>query len=99
MHGNGRVPMFRMKPNYGFLVAAAISLLFGVMVYWSGHLDPGAIDAAARSNLGLALSIVIAGACLILGTGRMWFRHLWHDRYDRHGKMRDSGRPRAKEYR
>ena len=99
MLGNGKVPTYRMKPNYGLLTAAAVFLVFGAMIYWSGHMDPGEVDSAARSNLGLAVSIMIAGVCIILGTSRMWFKHLWHDRYDRNGKMRDRGRPRAPEYR
>ena len=30
------------------------------------------------------ISIVVAGLLVIVATSRMWFKHLWHDRYGRH---------------
>lgn len=81
MNSHGKVPMFKMKPHKGSLLAAAVVLLFGVLFYFEGHRDPGDIPAQERSKLILALSIVISGVLLIIATGRMWFAHLWHDRY------------------
>lgn len=81
MNSHGKVPMFKMKPHKGSLLAAAVVLLFGVLFYFEGHRDPGDIPAQERSKLILALSIVISGLLTIIATGRMWFSHLWHDRY------------------
>ena len=73
--------MFRMKPNMGALAAAIVVLVLGLLFFWQGHSDPGNIPAKERSNLILAISIVISGVLFIIATGRMWFKHLWHDRY------------------
>jgi hypothetical protein len=89
---NGKVPMFRMKPHYGFLTASIVMLVLGIMIYFQGHSDPGNPDAAQHSNLGLVITIMLSGGFLILATARMWFKHLWHDRYDRKGRMIDRGR-------
>jgi hypothetical protein len=56
-------------------------LVLGVLFYFEGHRDPGDIPAQERSNLILAIFIVISGLLFIISTGRMWFKHLWHDRY------------------
>ena len=78
---HGKVPMFRMKPNLPALIAAAVVLVLGLLVFYEGHRDPGDIPAHERSNLALVIAIVISGLLFIVATGRMWFRHLWHDRY------------------
>ena len=75
--------MFKMKPQRGTLWLSLIVLLFGVVAFFDGHKDPGDISAQERSNLVLTLSIAIAGALVIVATSRMWFKHLWHDRYGR----------------
>jgi hypothetical protein len=80
MHG-GQVPMFKMKPLKGPLWAAIAILLFGVACYFNGHSDPGDIPAQERSNATLTVCIVVGGILFIISTGRMWFKHLWHDRY------------------
>ncbi|VGO17648.1 hypothetical protein PDESU_06249 [Pontiella desulfatans] len=81
MHGHGKVPMFRMKPNKGTLAIAIVVLLLGVLFFFEGHRDPGDIPAHERANLLLAISVVVSGLLFIVSTGRMWFKHLWHDRY------------------
>jgi len=73
--------MHKMKPNKGFLVAAIIILVLGLLFFYEFKRDPGDIPAHERANLILALSIVVSGLLLIISTGRMWFKHLWHDRY------------------
>jgi hypothetical protein len=78
---SGRVPMFKMKPQRGTLWLAIIILLIGVVAYFDGHKDQGNITAAERSNLILTLSIILSGILIIISTSRMWFKHLWHDRY------------------
>jgi hypothetical protein len=78
---NGKVPMFKMRPAMGTLVAAICVLLLGVTFFIEGHRDKGDLAAHELSNLVLAVSIVVAGLLLIISTGRMWFGHLWHDRY------------------
>ncbi len=80
---SGKVPMFRMKPQRGTLWLSIIVLLFGAVAFLDGHKDPGDISAQERSNFVLTLSIVISGALMIVATSRMWFKHLWHDRYGR----------------
>jgi hypothetical protein len=75
--------MFKMKAQRGTLWMAIIILLLGVGFFLEGHRDPGDIPAHERSNLLLALSIVVSGILLIIATSRMWFKHLWHDRYGR----------------
>ncbi len=77
----GKVPMFKMKPQRGTLWVAIFVLLLGAAAFFDGHKDPGNIPAEDRSHAMLAVSIVIAGILLIISTGRMWFKHLWHDRY------------------
>ena len=79
----GRVPMYKMKPQQGTLWLALIILGLGVVAFFEGHRDPGDIPAHERSNAILAVTIVISGMLLIISTGRMWFKHLWHDRYGR----------------
>lgn len=90
MSGHGKVPMFKMRPNAGTLMCAIVVLLLGALFFYEGHRDPGDIPAHNRSSLAFAVSVVIAGLLLILSTGRMWFKHLWHDRYA--GKKRRSSR-------
>ena len=75
--------MFKMKPQRGTLWLAIIILFLGVACYFAGHSDPGNLPAHRTSSLGLAISIVVSGVLLIISTGRMWFKHLWHDRYSR----------------
>jgi len=81
MNNFGKVPMHKMKPNKGFLIAAAIVLVLGVLFFVEGHRDPGDIPAHERSNMILAVAVVLSGILFIVATGRMWFKHLWHDRY------------------
>lgn len=80
---SGRVPMFKMRPQRGTLWSAIVILVIGVVAYFDGHKDPGNIPAQDRAQAILAISIVVSGILLIIATGRMWFRHLWHDRYGR----------------
>lgn len=80
---NGKVPMFKMKPHGGTLWMSIIVLLLGVMTYFEGHGDPGDISAHEKSNLVLMISVVVSGGLMIISTSRMWFKHLWHDRYGR----------------
>jgi len=82
MHG-GKVPMFKMKPQRGTLWLAIAILALGCVAFFDGHRDPGDIVAHDRSNAFLAITIVVSGVLLIIATSRMWFKHLWHDRYGR----------------
>ena len=81
MIGGGRVPMFRMKLPLAPVIAAIIVLFFGAAVYFDAHRDPGDLPAHERARFILAISVVIAGILVIIATGRMWYKHLWHDRY------------------
>ncbi|MEN7972999.1 MAG: hypothetical protein ABFR47_04100 [Verrucomicrobiota bacterium] len=83
MH-SGKVPMFKMKPQSGTLWLAIAIFILGVAIFYDGHRDPADISAHGRSNLILAVSVVVGGIMLIISTGRMWFKHLHHDRYKRH---------------
>lgn len=78
---NGKVPMFKMRPHKVSLVAACCVLILGVLFFFEGRRDPGNVPAHERANLILAISIVLSGVLFIISTGRMWFSHLWHDRY------------------
>ena len=82
MHG-GRVPMFKMKPQRGTLWLAIVAFLVGVVAFFDGHRDPGDIAAHDRANAFLAVAVVVSGILMIIATSRMWFKHLWHDRYGR----------------
>ena len=81
MHNNGRVPMFKMRPHRGTLILSICVLALGVLFYLQGKSDPGNLPAHRRAEFILTLSIVISGLLFILATARMWFKHLWHDRY------------------
>ena len=81
MYTHGKVPMFKMKPHKGSLLAAAVVLLLGALFFFEGHRDPGDIPAQEQSRLVFVISIVVSGLLIIIATGRMWFGHLWHDRY------------------
>lgn len=81
MNTHGKVPMFKMRPEKGSLIAAICVLSLGVLFFIEGHRDQGDLPAHDLANLILAISIIIAGLLLIISTGRMWFGHLWHDRY------------------
>lgn len=81
MSTHGKVPMFKMRPHKGTLIAALVVLVLGAWFFFEGHQDPGDIPARERGNLILAIAIVLSGLLLIISTGRMWFSHLWHDRY------------------
>jgi hypothetical protein len=70
-----------MKPHKGFLITAIIILVLGLLFFYEGNRDPGDIPAHNRANLILAISVIISGLLFIVATGRMWFKHLWHDRY------------------
>jgi hypothetical protein len=78
---HGKVPMFKLRPSAGPLIGAVVILLFGVAVYQYAAQDPTMIDFQQTSKLILALCVGISGILVIIATGRMWFRHLWHDRY------------------
>ncbi len=80
---SGKVPMFKMRPQRGTLWLAIVILGVGVAAYLDGHKDPGNIPAQDRSQAILAVSIVVAGILMVVATSRMWFKHLWHDRYGR----------------
>jgi hypothetical protein len=87
------VPMFKMRPQRGMLWVSVVILLIGVIAFWDGHQDPGDIAAQDRSNIFLVVSIVLSGVLIIVATSRMWFKHLWHDRYDhRSSRSRRSSR-------
>lgn len=73
--------MFKMRPQKGWLASSIGVLVLGVLFFYNGHRYPGDLPAQARAHLVLMVSIVIAGLMLIVATGRMWFTHLWHDRY------------------
>jgi hypothetical protein len=73
--------MFKMKPNKGTLVASGVVLLLGILFFLDSIRDPGDIAAHGRGKLMLAVSVVVSGLLFIISTGRMWFKHLWHDRY------------------
>ena len=78
---SGKVPMFKMKPQKGTLVMAVLVLLLGVLAFIDGRQDPGDLQAQDRAKLILAISIVVSGILFVISTARMWFKHLWHDRY------------------
>lgn len=80
--------MFKMKPQRGTLWLSIIVLLFGATAFFDGHKDPGDIAAQDRSHLVLMICIVVSGVLMIMATARMWFKHLWHDRYNRPGRPR-----------
>ncbi len=84
----GKVPMFKMKPQQGTLWLAIFVFLLGVLAFYDGHRNPGDIAAQDRANLAFALSVVLSGTLMIVATSRMWFRHLWHDRYGRRVRQR-----------
>jgi hypothetical protein len=73
--------MFKMKPHKGALVGAVLVFLLGALFCFDAYRDPGDIPAQDRAKLIFAICIVISGLLVIVSTGRMWFRHLWHDRY------------------
>ncbi|MDF7799648.1 hypothetical protein P4C99_09230 [Pontiellaceae bacterium B1224] len=85
--------MFKMRPNMGALTGALVVFLLGALIFYEGHRDPGNIPAQDRSKLIFTISIVISGILLIVSTGRMWFKHLWHDRYA--GKKRKHRKTRS----
>lgn len=91
---NEKVPMFKMKPNMGALIAALVVFLLGALILYEAHRDPGNIPAQSRAKLIFTISIVISGILLIISTGRMWFKHLWHDRYA--GKKHRRSRSRSR---
>jgi hypothetical protein len=84
--------MFKMKPNMGALIGAVVIFLLGALILFDAHRDAGNIPAQDRAKLIFTISIVISGILLIISTGRMWFKHLWHDRYA--GKKRRHRRRR-----
>ncbi|MDF7807000.1 hypothetical protein P4E94_06080 [Pontiellaceae bacterium B12219] len=73
--------MFKMRPNMGALIGAVVVFLLGGLILFESHRDPGNIPAQDRAKLIFTISIVVSGILLIISTGRMWFKHLWHDRY------------------
>lgn len=81
MHGHGKVPMFKMKPDMGPLIGAVVVLLLGALILLEAYRDVGNIPAQNRAKLIFTISIIVSGILLIVSTGRMWFKHLWHDRY------------------
>lgn len=81
MNTHGKVPMFKMRPQKGTLIAAICVLVLGALYFFEAHRDPGDIPAQDRAHLIFAVSVIVSGLLLIIATGRMWFSHLWHDRY------------------
>jgi hypothetical protein len=84
--------MFKMKPQRGTLWLAVVIFMLGILSFFDGHKDPGDIAAQDRSNLVLAIAVVVSGVLIIISTSRMWFKHLWHDRYERKGRSSRHGR-------
>jgi uncharacterized membrane-anchored protein len=77
----GKVPMFKMRPQMSGLWMAVFVILIGVAAYYNGQRQLGDPEAQKQGLLVLMISITIGGGLIIVATGRMWFRHLWHDRY------------------
>ena len=88
MIGGGRVPMFRMKLTLAPIISAVVVLIFGVAVYFDAERDPGNLPAQHRARFILAISVVISGLLIIIATARMWYKHLWHDRYKNQKKRK-----------
>jgi hypothetical protein len=83
--------MFKMKLPMGPFLGAAFILAIGGFAHAYGHQDPGDLDAHRSSSMFLVICIILSGMLVILATARMWFTHLWHDRYKnkkRRGKQR-----------
>lgn len=74
-----KVPIYRMRPSSGPLIGAGVILLFGIVVCQYAAQDPTMFDFP--SKLILAVCVALSGILVIIATGRMWFKHLWHDRY------------------
>ncbi len=81
IHNYGKVPMYKMKPHKGFFITAVVILILGLLFFFEGHRDPGDIPAHERSNMVLVVAVIVSGLLFMVSTGRMWFKHLWHDRY------------------
>ena len=81
MSSLGKVPMFKMRPQKGTLACAIVVIMLGGAVYLHALEDPADLDGQARAKLIFAICVVFSGLLTILATARMWFRHLWHDRY------------------
>ena len=58
---HGKVPMFRMKPQPGYLWAAIIVLLLGVLLFFEGHRDPGDLPAQRSARAGTTRPAWAAG--------------------------------------
>ncbi|WP_322607784.1 hypothetical protein [Pontiella agarivorans] len=80
--------MFKMKPEPVPMIGSIVVFILGLLFWLEGHRDPGNLPAHSRANLIFAISIIISGLFLIVATGRMWFKHLWHDRYGKQKKRR-----------
>lgn len=86
----GKGPALKMKPKTGPLLSSVVAFFLGLLFLYDGHRFPGDIPAQERSKLIFAIMIVVSGLLFILSTGRMWFKHLWTDRYT--SKRRGSSR-------
>lgn len=73
--------MHKMKPLRGFLISSIVILVLGGLFFFEGYRDPGDLPGHDRANAILAISVVVSGILFIIATSRMWFKHLWHDRY------------------
>jgi len=78
----GRAYLFRLRPRWGFLIAAVFVLVAGGLgaLQLMESVRYGDLDAGNQGRLVWAGTIVVSGLLFIISTSRMWFTHLWHRR-------------------
>lgn len=76
----GRVPMFKLRPYSGLLLAALLVLAVGGLI--SGYLftEEAYTTGARHGLLALVVTLVLALLLILVAFSRYGFRHLWHHR-------------------
>lgn len=93
MIGGGQVPMFKLKLPRGPIFGALALVLLGGAVYYKEQRDPGDLESHKMAILIMAVCVVLAGILVIIATARMWYRHLWHDRYKKNPWAKPKKKP------
>ena len=75
-----RVPMFKLRPYRGLLIAALLVFIVGGLLSAYFYLEDAYCSQCPRGLLTLIVTVILSGFLVVAAFSRFSFRHLWHHR-------------------